>query len=238
MQSLFNCQIQHRIKSGDTLYSLAKKYNTSIDEIYALNPMLNPYYLTIGQIILIPCSINVNNRIYDLSNKIRMLWEQHIAWTRMTIVDLVYDLPETSFAIKRLLRNPEDFARLLEPLYGKDVANNFASLLKDHLVIAADLVKAAKINDTAKVEETTKKWFKNADDIARFLSTINPYWQYDEWQKMLYNHLNLVKIEAVNFLNKQFEPNTLLYDEMERQAMEMADYMTFGIVKQFPNIFM
>ena len=42
------------IKSGDTLYSLANKYNTTINRIIAANPNINPNNLAIGQRIIIP----------------------------------------------------------------------------------------------------------------------------------------------------------------------------------------
>ena len=42
------------IKSGDTLYSLANRYNSSINRIIAANPNINPNNLMIGQRIIIP----------------------------------------------------------------------------------------------------------------------------------------------------------------------------------------
>ncbi|WP_432408391.1 LysM peptidoglycan-binding domain-containing protein [Wukongibacter sp. M2B1] len=42
------------IQSGDTLYSLAERYNTTVREILIANPMINPYRLFVGQIICIP----------------------------------------------------------------------------------------------------------------------------------------------------------------------------------------
>ena len=42
------------IKSGDTLYSLANKYNTTINRIISANPNINPNNLSINQRIIIP----------------------------------------------------------------------------------------------------------------------------------------------------------------------------------------
>ncbi len=42
------------VRSGDTLFSLASKYNTTVNKIVAANPTINPNNLPIGQKILIP----------------------------------------------------------------------------------------------------------------------------------------------------------------------------------------
>src|SRR5699024_2330603 len=44
----------YTIKSGDTLYNIAKKYNTTVEEILKVNPGINPYNLQVGQKICIP----------------------------------------------------------------------------------------------------------------------------------------------------------------------------------------
>ena len=44
----------YTIKSGDTLYLLAKKFNTTVEAIEKANPGINPNNLQIGQVICIP----------------------------------------------------------------------------------------------------------------------------------------------------------------------------------------
>ncbi|MGJ0846427.1 LysM peptidoglycan-binding domain-containing protein, partial [Tissierella praeacuta] len=47
----------YTIKAGDTIYSIAMTYNTTVDAILAVNPGLNPNNLQIGQVICIPRGI-------------------------------------------------------------------------------------------------------------------------------------------------------------------------------------
>lgn len=44
----------YTIKAGDTLYLLARRYNTTVAAIMAINPGINPNNLQIGQVICIP----------------------------------------------------------------------------------------------------------------------------------------------------------------------------------------
>lgn len=78
----------------------------------------------------------------------RLLWEQHVYWTRLVIQGIVFNLPDLEETTKRFLRNPADFARVFCRFYGKEIASEFERLLTDHLVIAAELVKAAKAGNT------------------------------------------------------------------------------------------
>lgn len=173
----------------------------------------------------------------NLMNDFRMLWEQHVAWTRMTIISIVFDLPDEGFVVKRLLRNPLDFAHALRPFYGDVIASRFGQLLTEHLTIAAELVKAAKAGDSQKAEDAERRWYKNANDIAALLGRINPYWSEEIWRNMLHEHLRLVKAEAVYMLNKNYEKSIDAYGKNEIQALEIADIMSKGIINQFPYCF-
>ncbi|OPZ89653.1 MAG: hypothetical protein BWY74_02635 [Firmicutes bacterium ADurb.Bin419] len=172
-----------------------------------------------------------------LNNYQRLLWEQHVVWTRLTILSIVFGLPDVDLVTKRLLRNPKDFATVLKPLYGEQAAAGFSDLFTNHLVIAAELVKAAKAGDTRAAADTEKRWYANADEIAAFLTRINPYWSEQEWKAMLHQHLALTKSEAVNMLTGKYGEGITIFDQIEKQALEMADVMTYGIIKQFPNKF-
>ncbi|MFA5523525.1 MAG: hypothetical protein WDA24_04130 [Tissierellales bacterium] len=172
-----------------------------------------------------------------LMNHIRMLWEQHAAWTRMAITSIVFGLPDEDSTVKRFLRNPTDFAHALSPFYGNIVAAGFEKLLSEHLTIAAELVKAAKAGDSQKAADIEKRWYKNADDIAALLGSINPYWSEESWREMLHEHLVFVKAQAVSMLMKDYQKSVDTYDKMEIQILQMADTMANGIIGQFAYYF-
>ncbi len=49
----------YTIKPGDTFYTLARRYYTSVNSILAANPTINPYNVQIGEKIIIPYGIDV-----------------------------------------------------------------------------------------------------------------------------------------------------------------------------------
>jgi hypothetical protein len=80
----------------------------------------------------------------DLQKAMRKLWEDHIVYTRNFIISSVADLGDTGPIAERLLRNQDDLGAAIKPIYGDDAGKKLAALLRDHILIAADIVKAAK----------------------------------------------------------------------------------------------
>lgn len=177
---------------------------------------------------------NGNNcRRLELSNTLRTLWIEHVLWTRFFIVSTAFCLDDLQEVTDRLLENPGDFARVLEPFYGKQKAKQFKKLLTDHLLIAARLVNAAKAGNAAEVDKLRRKWYENAEDIARFLASINPCWSKDEWKDLLFAHLRMTEAEAIFILTGQYEKGIKEYDKIQAEALKMADVMSCGIIRQF-----
>lgn len=234
---------QYSIQPGDNIWLLSQKFKVPINDIFTYNPGVDPHRLFIGQVIAIPTKTNARS-ILSISPKsckfksdMRGLWEQHVAWTRMTILSLIFDLPDTNEVVTRLLKNATHMGNAIKPLYGIQAGDMYADLITEHLVLAADLVKAALAGNQQDAMETEKKWYANADKIAGFLASINPFLSLDVVKKMFYMHLDLTKTEAILMMTKDYQKDIDVYDEIERQALTMSDTITEAIIKQFPAAF-
>ncbi|MFC4410213.1 hypothetical protein ACFOZY_07150 [Chungangia koreensis] len=175
----------------------------------------------------------IHRKSADLKAAMRTLWEQHITWTRMTITSLVFKLPDANLVVDRLLQNPVDQGKTLARFYGKKIGDRYAVLLNEHLTIAAELVKAAMAGDNQKADELDKEWHRNGDDIARFLSRINPFINEQAMREMFYEHLALTKLEAVCMITKKYSEEIKVYDRIEEQALMMSDELSNAITRQF-----
>lgn len=174
----------------------------------------------------------------DLRNAMRQLWEEHIVYTRNFIISALGDLEDTGKVAERLLRNQDDIGNAVKPYYGEEAGKKLASLLRDHILIAADIVKAAKAGDTDGVGKGQKRWIGNADDIAEFLGGANPNWPKQDLKNMLYKHLAFTTTEVVSRLKKDWAADIEAYDKGHAHMLMFADMLTDGIVKQFPKKFM
>jgi hypothetical protein len=168
----------------------------------------------------------------------RVLWEDHIVWTRMVIVSAVDELPDLSTAVDRLLRNQDDIGDAIKPYYGEAAGEELSRLLREHIVGAADLLAAAKAGDGSAVEAASAAWYANGDEIGAFLAEANPgNWDRVEMQAMMRDHLDLTLAEAVARLEGRYLDDAAAYDEIHAQILHMADMLSDGIVSQFPGRF-
>jgi hypothetical protein len=173
-----------------------------------------------------------------LNSAMRKLWEDHITWTRVFIISAVAGLPDKDAATQRLLQNQVDIGNAIKPFYGNAAGDQLTALLKDHIVIAADVVTAAKANDKPKLDDANKRWTANADQIAAFLSKANPKnWPETEMRTMMHDHLKLTTNEAVARIQGDWAADIKAYDAVHDQILHMADGLSMGIVKQFPDKF-
>ena len=68
--------------------------------------------------------------------------------------------------VGRLLQNQTDIGNAVKPFYGKAAGNALTAELRKHILIAADVIAAAKAGDQAKLADAQARWEQNADDIA------------------------------------------------------------------------
>ena len=180
----------------------------------------------------------VTRKEFALRSDMRQLWEDHITWTRLTIISLTTGSPDTQATVARLLKNQVDIGNAVKPFYGKAAGNQLTERLRQHILIAADLVTAAKAGEQAKLADAQARWKQNAGDIAAVLNSVNPrYWTVGALEAMLGVHLTLTTQEAVARLKGNWAADVAAYDKIHHHALMMADTLSSGIVKQFPRRF-
>ena len=180
----------------------------------------------------------VNQKQLAFRNDMRKLWEDHVIWTRLAIISLTTDSPDTDATVGRLLQNQVDIGDAIKRFYGDAAGEQLSGLLRDHILIAVDLIAAAKAGNASAVADAQARWTANADEIAAFLAAANPrFWPLDEMKAMLHDHLALTTEEALARLHGDWDADVAAYDQIHVQALGMADMLSTGIIKQFPARF-
>jgi len=168
----------------------------------------------------------------------RKLWEDHVTWTRLAIISLETGTPDTDATVARLLQNQTDIGNAVKPYYGNAAGNELTKQLRTHILIAADVIAAAKAGDQAKLADAQARWNANADQIAATLNSVNPrYWKLATMKAEMHMHLKLTTDEAVARLQGNWTADVAAYDKVVNHILHMSDTLADGIVKQFPARF-
>lgn len=179
----------------------------------------------------------MNEAKWSLYSGLRRLWTDHVVWTREYVVAAVAGTPDAETAAARLLRNQEDIGNAIVPLYGKDAGDQLTDLLKQHILIAVNLIAAAKSGDENAFAEEDARWSLNAEEIATFLSGANPNWPRQDVLDLLNQHLTLTKGEVVARLTANFDDDVKAFDDILTEILTLSDALADGILRQFPERF-
>ena len=173
-----------------------------------------------------------------LHDNMRKLWEDHITWTRLAIISLEAGTPDADAAVARLLRNQTDIGNAVKSFYGEAAGDTLTELLRQHILVAADLIVAAKAGDNAKLADAQTRWVANADQIAAALHSLNPrYWPLATMKAEMHMHLQLTTEEAVARLHGDWNADVAAYDKVHQHILHMSDLLADGLIKQFPQRF-
>jgi len=171
----------------------------------------------------------------NFENEFRRLWIDHVLWTSNYITSATTaGAEDQTQVLARLLKNQEDIGNAVKPVYGEKAGNKLTELLKEHIVIAGKIVDAAKNGNDALVKQLNKEWYRNADEIAAFLSGANPYLKNEDLKNLLYIHLKFVTNDLTASLAKDWNARIVTIDE---GVTQMADTISAGVIKQFPDKF-
>jgi hypothetical protein len=182
-------------------------------------------------------AITDSDKKLALYRGMQRLWSDHVIWTREYLIGAIDETADVNEAARRLMKNQEDIGNAIVPYYGKEAGERLTTLLKEHISIAVELIKAAKSGDQGKFESANKQWSRNGADIVAFLSGANSNWPEKALAEGMNMHLRTTTEEAVARLNKDYVKDVAAFDAVFDHILGMSDVLAAGIIQQFPEKF-
>ena len=174
----------------------------------------------------------------DFRDSMRKLWEDHSHWTRLFIISTIADLPDQSDTAQRLIQNQNEIGAAFKPFYGDAAGDKLAGLLREHALISATMLQAARKADASAFEEAVAHWYSNADEIAQFLHDTNPEnWPLRRTKPMMRLYLDLTLEQALARWNGKYDEDIAAYEKVHNHALEIADMLSQGIINKFRQKF-
>jgi hypothetical protein len=180
----------------------------------------------------------LNAQLLVFHDQMRKLWEDHVTWTRLAIVTFADGSAGFPATAARLLQNQADIGDAIKPYFGTAAGDQLTALLHDHITIAVELLPAAKAGDSAAFADASTRWYANADDIADFLAAANRrFWPQAAMRAAMKEHLDQTLAEAQHELAGDYPASVADYELIHAHILEMADTLSNGIMRAFPQLF-
>lgn len=167
----------------------------------------------------------------NLIHDIGMVWFDLIHWLRAYMLSRYRDVGNEEEVLERLQQVVDDYINNLNQFFGETPgANELHLQLNTYISLIDSLITAQMAGDTDAVGEITRQLYQNADDRAAAISSINPYWDEEEWRNRLYNNLRSTLDESTMFLTGDYARNLDIFSTLMAQAESSSDYLAQGLL--------
>lgn len=178
------------------------------------------------------------SRIFGARLAQRDLIGDHIFWVRSVVLATAHNDKDAAKAYEeKVVDNDKAIAASIAPFYGKEASDKLFNLFAGHYGAIKDYMNASFAGDNDGKNAAMDKMKGNAEEIAAFLSGVNPNWPNPAVTPLLLAHIghHAAQIDAV--AAKDFNAEAGTWAEMKKNAFAIADALVDGLAKQFPQKF-
>lgn len=177
-------------------------------------------------------------RVEEMKQTLRDLWVGHVFWVRHVVSNIATNEPEERDAAeKEVVTNTRQIANTMTPFYGEAASEKLFNLLDANIDAVREYSEATAAGDKRQQDAALAHLASNADEIADFLSHLNPYLQKDIVRGLIATHGAHHVLQINQYKAKDYAPLGATWPMMRQHVYVIADTLTAALVKQFPNKF-
>jgi hypothetical protein len=177
-------------------------------------------------------------RVAEMKQAFRDLWLGHIFWVRHVVSNIATNDPdERDAAEKEVVANTKQIADTIAPFYGEAASEKLNSLLDVNIDAVREYSEATVARSKRRQDAALARLASNADDIADFLSHVNPYLQKDNVRGLFAAHGAHHVLQINQYKKKEYSNLDKTWMMMREHVYVIADTLTTALVKQFPDKF-
>ena len=140
-------------------------------------------------------------------------------------------------AEQQVVANAQSIAGAIEPFYGETASKQLFELLAGHWGAISNYLDATMAKSNAEQEAAFADIVDNANAIAQFLGGANPHWPADTVSGLLLAHGSDHTQQIGAFATGDVEQDAKIWNMMKDHMYVIADALTGGLAKQFPDTF-
>ncbi len=165
------------------------------------------------------------------------LWVDNAIWSRQAVLCLVDCLPGTEESLYRLLTNQEDMGRLFTRYYGREKGDEFCESISSSTSLTISIIRYKSNNNADDLNDSRDKVDVNVDRTIDYLIKVNPNWSKEELSYLMLLHSQLFDLQIQNRVTENFSYDVEVFDKIITETYKLANVLSYGIIKQFPERF-
>lgn len=180
---------------------------------------------------------SVYSSVFDLRKDLNIKLAEHVALTSEA-TRVSYDEHESSIAvIDELDKNSQDLAGVVGEFYGDEAEASFLKLWRDQVTFFINYTVSVKNEDIEGKEQALSDLENYSREAAEFLAGLNSNLSVDSLKPLLSEHRDSIITSIDEYAEAKYVEALDKESRAYVQAGKIADAISDGIVKQFPNEF-
>ena len=153
----------------------------------------------------------------------RIFWRRFTTWVRVYIISRFAGIGTAEDSFGRLYLEASDFGQMLRIVFGRNISNAYADLLRRFVTGLRELISAQLNGDTEAVRQNVDALYQLTEESAAFLASINPYLNEAEWRDLFGTYLQYVIEEANLFIMGDYRRDIGIFDRLTELTNRMGD---------------
>ena len=173
----------------------------------------------------------------DMRKDLNIKLAEHVALTSEAM-RVSYDEHESSTAvIDELDKNSHDLANIVGNFYGDEPKATFLKLWQDHITFFINYTVSAKNGDKEGKDQALSDLEDYSQETAEFFAGLNSNLSVDSLKPLFTEHRDILIASIDDYIDKKYPESLDKESKAYEQAGEIADAISDGIIKQFPDKF-
>nr|WP_315021795.1 hypothetical protein [uncultured Aminipila sp.] len=166
----------------------------------------------------------------DLVFEARMIWRDLATWIQSYLVSVFAGFGNQDSIEAKLKGVTLEFGDVLSTVFGGEFGEQYENLITNWLNTFKLLVFSQINSDINAINGYTKQLYDDIDQIAIFLSEINPFWIENEWKALLYRFNDMIIKELSAYMNKEYTNAVESFDSLLNLTSIIGNYYSNGLL--------
>lgn len=232
------CQMTvHEIQRGDTLYTLAKQYRTTVPLILLANPGVNPYNLQVGDKL----NICEGKRFEDkkamdelqiVSDFNRVVY-QYLGFLQLYLASLGSEDTRPEQSLEHLLEIPGELATIYSAFYPVSMTSRLSQLFSAYTEDLANYGRAVYTGERQNIGALREALDQQAQALGDFMTAQNDKYISQQISDFLKSLNGAVEEAAMQRREGDIGKELTVYHQMGDEGTLFARVLADGIIEQF-----